>query len=142
MIVLEVLNSNNNDQLGEYHFYKNLIYIGSSPSCDLFFEDKEIYSNHFFLEIIENKLLIHPHKEVKSFLIDGKKTTSMRYLKVNQVVRFSDIEFKIINYMNTQIEDLRSLLNTKTDELIKNNPDTLELISQIEELSNHDDNEL
>lgn len=138
MISIEVLKSKNSDQLSETIFYKNIIYIGCGPQEDVLIEDKRVKKNLFFIEVVENKLLIHPHKELDYFLIDGKRTTSVKYIQVNQIIGVYDFEFKINNFIYTDFNDLKTLLNNKTDELIESNSDKIELISQIEELNTND----
>ena len=133
MIIIEVLKCTNLESTGEYSFYKNLVYIGSSHKADLLFNDSNLFPTHLFLEVIDNKLLIHPNKDLDFFLIDGKRTTSIKYVKVGQQVSFSDYIVQIKYFTHTHLEDLRSYLNNKTDEMIKNNPRKLELISKIEE---------
>lgn len=138
MIHIEIIKSKNNDQIGDYQFQKNLIYIGSNISSDLYFDDPSIMANHLFIEIVDHKLIIHPNKKLNFFLLDGKRTTSMRFLKINQIVNINDCEFKIKNFRYSHYQSLRDLLNSKTDELITQKSPKIELISKIEEFNKND----
>lgn len=138
MIVIELTKCKFSLKTNEYTFHKNHIYIGSNFSADLYINDSNIFTNQFYLEIIENRLLIHPHRSLGFYLVDGKRTTSRRYLKVGQRVSFDENEFIIKNFIEVNDETFREKLNTNTDKIISNNPDILKIIKKIEEQSQDD----
>lgn len=133
MITIELTKCPDPLKIGEYPFHKNQIYIGSNISADLYINDPNVYFNHFFIEIVENKLLLHPHQSSDYFLIDGKRTTSMRYLKAGQKVGLNSIEFTIKSFSETLVQTFRDTLNTNTDQLINENSQLINFISKIEE---------
>lgn len=133
MITVEIVQCREPLKIGEYNFHKNQIYMGSNLSADFYINDHDLHSNHFFLEIVENKLLLHPHRSIDFYLIDGKRTTSMRYLKAGQKIAYKSVEFIIKSFSEIKTSSFRETLNNKTDELINNKSPLLKVITQIEE---------
>jgi hypothetical protein len=138
MIHLEITKSNNSDHLGEYQFHKDLIYIGSNLSADIYLPEKEILTNHLFIEVVEGKLLVHPSREADFFLVDGKRTTSVRYIKINQKISVGETEILIKSFSVSPMVSLREKLNEKTDQLINAKSDMLDLIAKLEEKARDD----
>ena len=132
MIKLEVLESPNADYLGEYVFFKNLIYVGSNIDADLYLEDKAASSNHIFIEIVDGQLLAHLGKDAKSFWVDGKLTTKFKFLHPGNILKAGETKFKILGFENSKICTKREILNKNTDELIQSNSPLLGYIKELQ----------
>lgn len=130
---MELIKCDDPLKTGEYCFHKSQLYVGSNLSADLYLKDSNLYPNHFFIEIVGNKLLLHPHRTIDFYLIDGKRTTSMRYLKVDQTVAYKSVEFVIKSFSDASVPSFRETLNNKTDELIKTKSPLLDIITKLEE---------
>ena len=86
MINLKITDSVDPEKIGNYTFHKNLIYIGNKYSCDIYIKDNSIISNHIFIEVIEQRLLVHLNKEIDFILINGKRTTGHKYVGVGETI--------------------------------------------------------
>ena len=73
MIKLAILKAKDNNRLGEYLFYSNLIYLGSNHDADIYAPLEEIGKNHIFIEIADNNLLIHLGKNVDYILVNSQQ---------------------------------------------------------------------
>ena len=133
MFELKLTNHSNSDFDGTRTIYKNLVYFGSDYSCDLFTPGKNILPIHGFIEIIGSKLLLHLHDKVESIHLDGKLTTSMRYFRVGQTIKFENYEITVSNFLENHYPTIREKLNELTDELIKAGGKDLEILKSIQE---------
>ena len=118
MIKLEVIHASDSDLLGEFIFLKNLIYIGNKIG-DLRINSPLILNQHLFIEIVENKLIAHPHKDVDFYLVDGKRTTNIKILKPLSTIDLGDIKFRILQFETGRYLNTKDSLNEQTDKLIK-----------------------
>jgi len=134
MIQLTVLDSINPNKCMQYTFYKNLIYIGSHPSCDLFFKDNLLSNIHIFIEVIDSKLLIHLDKSTDYIHVDGKKTTAHKTINIGSQIIIGKNTFKIDNFLFETKEDYKKKLNTLTENIINEDPETLKILQELQEL--------
>lgn len=132
MIHINVTDAIDTDLIGDFYFTKNLIYIGKSEG-DLRIDSEKIMNQHLFIEIFESKMIAHPNKKLEYFLVDGKRTTGPKFLKVGMTIDLGVIKFKLVNFMQTRFETPREKLNQITDELIANNHPMIEVIQIIQE---------
>lgn len=128
MIKLEVLDSNDFDRLGNFQFFKDLIYVGSNHDADLFLPIDDLKSNHIFLEIADGKLLAHLGRNTEYILINGKRTTSFKTLKAGDVISLQSLEFKIDSYHSEEISSISDFLKRRVSESKENNPELMELL--------------
>lgn len=133
MIQLKVNSCPNNDYLGKVQFFKNLIYIGSNLSSDLYLPDSEIKTNHLFIEVIENKLIAHAHKKVDYFWVNGKRTKSFKFLTIGDKIKIGSTEIEIVIYSTTTIKEKRVALNEAADILVSEKSDFIPLIQSLQE---------
>ena len=133
MIQLTVIDSIDSNKCMQYTFYKNLIYIGSHPSCDLFFNDKLLSNIHIFIEIIDSKLLIHLDKSTEYIHVNGKKTTAHKTIQIGSSIVIGNNTFKIDNFLYEVQEDYKTKLNELTEKIINEDPDTLKILQELQE---------
>ena len=133
MIELNLICNSNDDFSGKRLFYKNLVYFGSDYSCDIFTPGTALMPIHGFVEIVGGKLLLHLGDGVKRIHIDGKLTTSIRYFKVGQVLKFGDYELTVSNYLENYYPTSREGINKSTDEIIQACGKDLEILKSIQE---------
>lgn len=88
MIHFEITQSPDLNVLTSFRFMKNEIYLGRRAH-DLSISDLALKNIHLLLEIPETELLIHPQKDVDHYLINGKRATSIRKLKIGDTVSFA-----------------------------------------------------
>lgn len=133
MIHFEILKSPDENVLEQFHFYQNQIYIGRTHG-DLWINDRELKTSHFMLEVIGSDLLFHPQKEVSYYLINGKRSTAIRKLKVNDQVTVGDSVIKILAFSETEKESKKQILNQKLNNLIETNSPRLSVIEALSKL--------
>lgn len=133
MIEIELNCELNAEINGKRRFNKNLVYFGSDYSCDIFTPGNHIKPLHGFIEIVGTKLLVHLGDGVDHIHVDGKLTTSVRYLKVGQLIKFGDYELKVSNFMENHYPSSRETVNKITDEIIKAGGKELEILKSIQE---------
>lgn len=117
MIKIEVIHSNDTDLLGDFIFHKNLIYIGNTIG-DLRVSSGKIFNQHLFIEIAENKLIAHPHKDLDFYLVDGKRTTNIKILKTNSIIDLGEVKFRIVEFQKGLYQTTKETINQQTDQLI------------------------
>jgi len=132
MIHINVTHSIDEDLIGDFYFTKNLIYIGKNEG-DLRINSDKIMNQHLFIEIFESKLIAQPNKKLEYFLVEGKRTTGPKFLKIGMTIDLGVITFKLMNFMQTKFETSREKLNQITDELIASNHPVIEVIQIIQE---------
>lgn len=141
MITIEVLEAIDSDRIGNVQFFKNLIYIGNGNS-DLFVNERGIYQNHLFIEIIEGRLLVHPHEKCEYYLVNRKRTTSFKYININEIVQIGHFKFKITEFIEETLTTDRDIVHIELDELINNNKEAVEILlnfqEQLEEISGNE----
>ena len=83
------------------------------------------------LEVVENDLLVHPQKNVESYLIDGKRASTIRKVKRGQILTIGSTQIKIINFESTAFKSKKSLLDDKLAELVETNSPRLQTVEQL-----------
>jgi hypothetical protein len=83
------------------------------------------------LEVVENDLLVHPQKNVESYLIDGKRASTIRKVKRGQILTIGSTQIKIINFEQTAFKSKKSLLDDKLAELVESNSPRLQTVEQL-----------
>jgi hypothetical protein len=130
MIHFEILESPDLNVLTSFKFFKNEIYIGRRAE-DLSVSDASLKDLHILLEVPEAELLIHPQKDVTHYLLNGKRSTSIRKLKVGDSVTFGACTLKIIAYEHTSFPSKKEILDSKLEELVKKASPRLAVIEAI-----------
>lgn len=133
MIKVKVIDSVDQDKIGVFVFHRNLIYVGNEHLCDLFLNDSQLISNHLIIEIIDGKLLAHPHKEIDFFLVNGKRSTGAKIIGLGQSIKIGSSTFIIEEFIEVPINHYKETLNQITEKLIQDNSPLLEIIGELQE---------
>lgn len=133
MIHLEFTISPDNNVLSAFKYFQNQIYIGRTNG-DLWVQDNSLLPSHLMLEVIGNDLLIHPQKGVEFFLINGKRASVIRKLKINDLVTVGNTTFKILGFAETVRESKKDILNNKLNKLVEENSSRLPVIENLTKL--------
>jgi hypothetical protein len=129
MIEIEVIKARDLDFLGKWKFHKNSIYLGF-PQADICYSPIAL-SYAFMIEILPKGLQVIPHPKLEFWLLNTKRSTQQRTVKLGDRIMVSDLEFKIIDAKFEESVTKKSVLDLKLKELVKNESDTLTLISLI-----------
>lgn len=127
MIEFEILESPDADVVGHYLLFKNEIYLGQTLT-DINIKDPLLLSSHAFIEVIEDKLLFHPQKDVGHYLLNGKRTLTIRKLKVSDTIQIGKTQMRIKNFSSTPQFTRKEILDKKLTTLMQNQDPRLEII--------------
>lgn len=118
MINIEVIKSPDINVMADFKFFQNQIYIGNDAE-NLCIADVGLLATHIMLEVVENELLIHPMKNVKFYLINGKRCSVVKKLSPNDKITIAETTFKILSFQETTKDSKKKILNAKLDELLE-----------------------
>ncbi|HXH73364.1 MAG TPA: FHA domain-containing protein [Bacteriovoracaceae bacterium] len=133
MIHFEIIQSPDLNVKTSFQYHKNEVYIGSE-SADLSIADPGLLSSHLMIEIPEKELLVHPQKEVSFYLINGKRTTSIRKIKAGDTITIGNTVIKIIAFALTERPSKKEILNQKLATLIEKGSHRLPVIERVTKL--------
>ena len=133
MIHFEITKSPDLNVISTFKYFKNEIYLGKN-ALDLNIVDSSLKKEHLLLEIPENDLLIHPQKDVEFYLLNGKRATSIRKLKVGDEIIIGNTHLKILGYEKTVNPSKKEILDKKLTKLIESNSQRISVIEKITKL--------
>ncbi len=132
MIELELIQCPDNDFLGTYIIFKDFIHIGSNMDADIRVKDAQLKPNHLVIEIIDAQLRATLNLDEGYFLVDGKRTTSLKFLNIGQTFEIGKSRFIVKQFSSQKIVTKREVLNQNTDELIKESSPLLNYIKKLQ----------
>lgn len=133
MIQFEITESPDQDVVGDYHLFKNEIYLGTLLT-DIIIKDPEIRKSHAFIEVVENVLLFHPQKDVSFYLLNGKRAMTIRKLKAGDVIQIGKTKIKIIGFNFSANPSRKEILDNKLQQFMNQQDARLEVIEKLGQL--------
>lgn len=133
MIHLKITNSPDKNILTDFNFCQNEVYLGRA-SGNLQIKDSDLRESHVMIEVIEKDLIIHPQKGVESYLIDGKRSSTIRKIKAGQTITIGTTTFKILRFEETPVISKKKILDAKLSKLIEENSPRLVVIEKLAKL--------
>ena len=133
MINFEITSSPDSNVESTFKFYQNQVYLGRN-SGNLWINDRDLFSSHALLEVVGKDLLIHPQRGVEFYLINGKRASAIRKLKVNDQITLGQTILKIVSYEETFFESKKDLLDSKLNDLVQSNSTRLSVIENLTKL--------
>ncbi len=130
MIEFEIIESPDQNIITTFKFYNNAIYLGSK-SKDLSISDLDLKPLHVLLEVPEKELLIHPMRNVDYFLLNNKRSTSIKRIKKNDLIKIGNTIIKITDFEFEEKLSKKEILTTKMNQLIEENSSLLPLIETL-----------
>lgn len=118
MIHIEILSSPDTDVITSFQFFQNVIYLGHS-SGNIFIKDPELKASHLMIEVVEKDLIVHPQKDVESYLIEGKRSSTVRKIKINQPITIGTTTLKVLAYEETSFDSKKNVLEEKLSKLME-----------------------
>ena len=86
------------------------------------------------LEVIGKELLIHPQKGVEFYLINGKRASNIRKLKVNDLISLGNTIIRITAFEETEIPVKKDILDQKLSQLVTEDSIRLPVIEHLTQL--------
>ncbi|HXH31649.1 MAG TPA: FHA domain-containing protein [Bacteriovoracaceae bacterium] len=133
MIHFEIKQSPDQNVLTGFKYLQNLIYLGKK-SGDLVIDDEHLRDSHVMIEVVEGNLLVHPQKGVEFYLINGKRTTTIRKLRIGDEVGIGQTVLRIQAFEHTLKETKAEVLNKKLKSMIAQGSERLGLIERLTKL--------
>jgi hypothetical protein len=133
MIYFEITESPDKNVIGRYEFKKNEVYIGQNAP-DLSIHDTDLSNNHLLLEIPENELLVHPQKNVGFYLVNGKRSTNIKKLKVSDTLTLGQTTLKIIAFEASVYPSKKQILDAKLAKLMAEESKRMPVIESLRNL--------
>lgn len=125
MIKIKIVNTSNEDQIGEYNFGFNQIIFSPSKKAHI----KTSFT--FAIEVIKDKIyLISPNDKI---LVNNKFAGELFSLKIGDKINYNDFHLEVIDFSFTSYLSVRETLNNNMSEIIKNHPKIQEVLTQIRE---------
>lgn len=133
MIHLEIISSPDKNILTDFQFWQNEVYLGRT-SGTLHIKDDNIRESHAMIEVVASDLIFHPQKGVESYLIDGKRSTSIRKIAIGQIITIGTTTFKVLKFEETQLNSKKKILDEKLSKLLETNSIRLFVIEKLAHL--------
>jgi hypothetical protein len=133
MISIEFIESPDFDIIAPFKYFRNQIYLGRTMG-DLWIKDHDLLPSHIMLEVVGSDLLIHPQKNVASYLLNGKRASSIRKIKINDLITIGKTVFKILSFDETKTETKQEILDKKLNKLISEESQCLPIIESLTKL--------
>jgi hypothetical protein len=133
MIHLEIISSPDSNILTQFQFFQNELYLGRN-SGNLHIQDPALLGSHVMVEVVEKDLIIHPQKGVEFYLIDGKRSSTIRKIKTGQIITIGTTTFKVVNFEETQNRTKKQILDEKLNQLVEENSPRLAVIEKLANL--------
>jgi hypothetical protein len=133
MIQFEITTSPDKNVLSQFRYLQNLIYIGRTTG-DLWIDDQDLLPSHLMIEVIGNELLVHPQKGVDFYLLNGKRASQIRKIKVNDQITIGKTVFKILSFSEIFHDSKKDILNQKLSQLIEANASRLTVVEKLTKL--------
>lgn len=133
MIHLEILTSPDKNVETSFQFFQNEVYLGHSAG-NLQIKDAELKASHLMIEVVEKDLIVHPQKDVESYLIDGKRASNVRKIKTSQKITMGKTTFRVVSFEETTFPSKKTILDDKLNHLVEANSPRLVAIEKITKL--------
>jgi len=129
MIEIEITKSVDIDFLGKWQFHKNNIYIGY-PLADVAYPPIDL-SYAFLIEVLPEAIQVIPHPKLEFWLLNSKRSTQQRTIKIGDSLKVGDLEFKITQAQFEETFSKKTVLDERLKDLVKTEDESLMLISLI-----------
>lgn len=133
MINFEIIEGPDHNVLASYKYFQNQIYLGRN-SGDLWINDGDLFTSHIMLEVLGAELLIHPQKGVEFYLINKKRASNIRKLKIHDQITIGKTVLRIIAFEESVRLNKKTLLDQKLQRLIDEDSPRLPVIERLTQL--------
>lgn len=130
MIEFEIMESPDSDVIGHYLIHKNEIYLGQILT-DINIKDPLLLGSHAFMEVLEDKFLFHPQKDIGHYLLNGKRALTIRKLKNYDIIQIGKTKIKIISYQYKYYPSRKEILDQRLASFIASQDPRLEIIEML-----------
>ena len=122
MIELEFSRSKDPDIFGLFRSYKQNMLLGSSLSCDIIIEDRDILPAHLIFKSVTAGVLIESTSKEAIYFTNGKKVLGTKLHRTGDNIRIGGTEFIIKSYIFEPPVDYRAEMADKLEKL-RQSPD-------------------
>ncbi len=133
MINFEIIESPDANVKTAFKYFKNDLYLGRELG-DLLIQDSSLLPSQLMIEIVDQELLVHPQKGVDSYLLNGKRATSIRKVKAGDTIGFGKTVLKILDFAPTPDRTKKTFLNNKLTSMIEKESPRISVIEKISQM--------
>lgn len=130
MLAIEVLSCPDPEYEGVWKFHQNQIYLGY-PEGDIAPALAELPSFAFLIEVLPNLIQGTPHPAVDHWLLNGKRATRPRRLRLGDVIAVHGVQIKILDAAVDEFVSRKSILDSKLQALVESNSSVLPVIKAL-----------
>jgi len=130
MIQFKILDSNDFTAIGFYEFHFNMIYLGRKAE-HLSINDPDLRENHLIIESIEDYLVVHPQKEVENFLLNQKRASGLKKIKIHDVIQIGSTKIEILDFKFEEVPTKKKILDEKFKHLMTQDSPLLPIIEDL-----------
>ena len=116
MLEVQVVSCPDPEFQGTWRFFKNQIYFGY-PEGDIS-PPGELNSFAFMLEVLPDFLQAHPHSSVEFWLLNGKRASKPKKIKVGDTLQVGEIVFKVTEAKYQEFLTKKQILDVKLKALV------------------------
>ena len=126
MLEIHITTCTDPEYEGVWRFEKNQIYFGH-PEGDIS-PVGMLPSNAFMLEVLPDFLQAHPGPIMEYWLLNGKRATKSRKLKVGDQVQVGEVTFKVTAAEYREVQSKKQILDARLKALVEQQSPLLELV--------------
>ena len=127
MLVVEVLECQDPEYEGVWRLHKNQLYLGY-PEGDITPAVPGLPSYGFLIEVLPDMVQGTPHPEIVHWLLNGKRATRPRRLRIGDEITVANVRLKILEVELQEFESKKSILDARLQKLVESNSGLLPLI--------------
>lgn len=130
MIEVQITACPDEEFIGTIAFHKNQVYVGF-PDGDICPNIANLPPNALMIEVLPDSILVHPTQNLDFFLVNGKRATQLKHLKIGDSLNVRGAELKITQAKYENIVSKSESLEAKLLELVESDSPLLPLIETL-----------
>ena len=132
MLVIEIMTCPDPEFEGVWRFHQNQIYLGY-PEGDIAPAVDGLPSFAYMIEVLPHMIQGTPHPEVDHWLLNGKRATRPRRLRLGDTIVVMGIKMKVVEAALEEFTSRKTILDSRLQELIAANSPILPVIKLLKE---------
>jgi hypothetical protein len=108
MITVEIFESSNELMLGEYQYYFDTIFIGSSKKADIIFAEDNLPSKFLSITFLKDQLFVTNEENSMFYFVNNKKMSGARKLMIGDNITINSHKIKILDFKKNSTKSLEN----------------------------------
>lgn len=132
MLAIEVISCPDPEFEGVWRFHQNQVYLGY-PEGDIAPQVDGLVSFAFLIEVLPDLVQATPHPDVPFWLLNGKRATRPRRLRIGDMITVMNIKMKILEVSFDELVSRKTILDARLQELLASSSPILPVIKMLRE---------